>query len=496
MQFPGLSGILPRGSVDSALARLFPEPDPHIHDPKGWINERLGEFVWSKQVEILESVRDNRYTAVQSCHDAGKSYIAARAVAWWLAVHPIGSAFAVTTAPTTPQVEAILWREIGQAHRKAGLQGRVTLDARWYMGAEGKDLVAYGRKPADYDDTAFQGIHARYVLVVVDEAVGIPEGLFDAVDSLVTNADSRVLAIGNPDDPASHFAKICKPGSGWNRIRIDAYETPNFTDEPVPDELRHVLISKEWVEERRKRWGENSPLFTAKVRGLFPEVTDDTLIQPSWIERAIAKDLSPLAILTHGQYGADVARRGDNESVVYLNRGGHIRLVNTWGKQDSMVTAGKFFHLMEEKVWETPMVIDVTGLGAGVYDRLVELEVPNILPFDASAGSVNVRRFQRRRDEAWWNLRTMFEDGEVDLDPEDEELHAQLGSIKYKVMSNGKIKVESKEDMLKRKMPSPDRADACMMAAIPVMDYADMTRRSRENALGTGITDDLLTRNL
>lgn len=492
MQLPGASGILPRGTVDSALARLFPEPDPYINDPKKWVNERLNEFLWTKQVEILLSVRDNRYTAVQSCHDAGKSYLAARAVAWWLAVHPVGSAFAVTTAPTTPQVEAILWREIGQAHRKADLQGRVTLDARWYMGAEGKDLVAYGRKPADYDDTAFQGIHARYVLVVVDEACGIPEGLFDAVDSLVTNADSRVLAIGNPDDPSSHFAKICKPGSGWNRIRIDAYETPNFTDERVPDDLRHVLVSKEWVEERKKRWGENSPLYTAKVRGLFPEVTDDTLIQPSWIEKAISKDLSPLAILTHGQFGADVARYGQDESAVYLNRGGYIRLQGSWGKKGTMDTAGQYFSLMRDKKWETPMVIDVTGLGAGVYDRLRELGTP-IVPFDAAGSAVNRRRFYRRRDEAWWNLRTLLENGEIDLDPEDEELHAQLGSIKFAVMSNGKIKVESKEDMLKRKMPSPDRADACMMATLSLMDYSDMSKRVKEQATG-GITDDLLER--
>lgn len=473
---------------------MFPKPDPFINLPKKWVNERLNEFLWTKQVEILESVRDHRYTAVQSCHDAGKSYLAARAVAWWLAVHPVGSAFAVTTAPTTPQVEAILWREIGQAHRKAGLKGRVTLDARWYMGDEGKDLVAYGRKPADYDDTAFQGIHARYVLVVVDEACGIPEGLFDAVDSLVTNSDSRVLAIGNPDDPASHFAKICKPGSGWNRIRINAFETPNFTNESVPDDLRHVLVSKEWVEERKKRWGEKSPKYISKVLGLFPDVSDDTLIQPSWIEKAIKKDLSPLAILTHGQFGADVARRGDNESAVYLNRGGHIRIAGSYSKQDTMVTAGYFFNLMRDKMWETPMVVDVTGLGGGVFDRLRELETPT-MPFDASAGAVNVRRFQRRRDEAWWNLRVMFEEGNIDLDPDDEELQAQLGSIKFKIMSNGKVKVESKEDMLKRGMPSPDRADSVMMAAIPVMDYADMSRQIREQATG-GLTDDLLTRNM
>ena len=124
-----------------------------------------------------------------------------------------------------PQVEAILWRYMGNAHKKAGLPGRITLDAKWYIGNE---LVAYGRKPADYDPAAFQGIHARYVLVIIDEAGGVPKSIFDAVDALATNSNARVVAVGNPDDPASHFATICKPGSGWHVETISAFDTPGL----------------------------------------------------------------------------------------------------------------------------------------------------------------------------------------------------------------------------------------------------------------------------
>jgi hypothetical protein len=104
-----------------------------------------------------------------------------------------GRGLCVTTAPTTPQVEAILWRYMGNAHTKAQLPGRITLDAKWYIGNE---LVAYGRKPADYDPAAFQGIHARYVLVIIDEAGGVPKSIFDAVDALATNVEARVVAVG------------------------------------------------------------------------------------------------------------------------------------------------------------------------------------------------------------------------------------------------------------------------------------------------------------
>jgi hypothetical protein len=172
---------------------------------------------------MAQSVVDNRYSAFTASHDVSKSHTMSRLALWWIDVHPPGEACVVTTAPTTPQVEAILWRYMSNAHKKGGLPGRITLDAKWYIGNE---LVAYGRKPADYDPAAFHGIHARYVLVIIDMAGGVPKSIFDAVDALATNIDARVVAVGNPDDPASHFATICKPGSGWHVETISAFDTP------------------------------------------------------------------------------------------------------------------------------------------------------------------------------------------------------------------------------------------------------------------------------
>jgi hypothetical protein len=270
-----------------ALAEQYdPTPHKYLNDPVGWMVSH-GGFMWSKQRQVANSLVANRYTAVHSCHGTGKSFDASALACWWLDVHKQGEAFVVTTAPTWNQVHAILWREMRKLHRKAGLDGRLTLDARWYMGDSGhgiklgdEELVAYGRKPADYDQAAFQGIHARYVLVIIDEACGVPKLLYDAVDSLVTNDNSRVLAIGNPDDPASQFNEVCKPGSAWNPIHISYLDTPAFTGEEVPDWLTELLISNTWVEERKKAWGENSPTYVSKVLGEFPDVSDDTLLSP------------------------------------------------------------------------------------------------------------------------------------------------------------------------------------------------------------------------
>jgi len=271
------------GSAWQRFADLLDPPDPYVSDPVGWVRDRIGEFLWSKQREIADSIVRNRYTAVKSSHDTGKSHGASRIVSWWLDTRD--DPFATTTAPTTKQVHAILWRYIGQAHRKGSFAGRITLDDEWYMGAAGKELVAFGRKPADTDQAAFQGIHALNPLIVIDEACGVPKSIFDAVDSLATNTNARVLAIGNPDDPSSHFAQICKPGSGWHVIMVSAFDTPAYTGEEVPEELLPLIVSPEWVEERKVRWGVTSPIYQSKVLGEFPDLSDDTLILPKWIEQ-------------------------------------------------------------------------------------------------------------------------------------------------------------------------------------------------------------------
>lgn len=269
-------------SVDEALAQAAAQvvsrkarAGRYVDNPVDFVQKVLHEHLWSKQREVMESVRDNRHTAVRSAHDTGKSFVASRAVAWWLSVHPPGDAFAVTSAPSFAQVRAILWREIIRAHKRGNLRGR-TNQTEWLIDDE---LVAFGRKPADYDEDAFQGIHARHVLVILDEACGIPESLWTAAETITTNENSRILAIGNPDTPLSQFKRVCDLDL-WNVIHIDGLESPNFTDEferegvdpVVAGMLSEVLLSPTWVDERRQEWGEESNLWESKVRGNFPAV--------------------------------------------------------------------------------------------------------------------------------------------------------------------------------------------------------------------------------
>jgi hypothetical protein len=477
-------------AISIAVEALDPTPDPWLEDPVGWTTQRRGAHVWSKQAEVMQSVVDYRFTAVRSAHGTGKSWTAGDLICWWIDVHPPGEAFVVSSAPTGAQVDAILWREITSAHARMELPGHIAHGGypKWMIG---KEIVGYGRKPTDYADPnkamqSFQGIHAKYVLVVLDEACGIPKWLWDATDTLVTNDYSRVLAIGNPDDPASHFEVVSRPGSGWNSISISAFDLPWATGEEVPAYLHDVLTGEQWVHERKQRWGLGSPLYTSKVLGEFPEVADDTLISPAQIRIAHEREVAGIET---GTYGGDVARHGPDETVVYRNRGGEFRRVYTASKQNTMRTAGAFAQIIRKDGNAVPFTMDLIGIGAGVYDRLKEQGL-NVVGFDAGGQAYDMTRFINRRAEAYWGLREMFELQEADLDPQDDELASQLQSIKWFLDSRGRIGIESKKDMKKRGLPSPDRADAVMMSAVNPIEFPDPDDIKTE----PGITDDLMER--
>jgi hypothetical protein len=336
-------------------------------------------------------------------------------------------------------------------------------------------LVGWGRKPADTDQHGFQGIHRRYVLVILDEACGIPEQLWTAVEAITTGADCRILAIGNPDDPNTEFGNVCKPGSGWNVIRISGFDTPNFTDEPFPEHLRPLMLSPEWVEDKKRRWGETSPRYIAKVLGEFPEVGDDTLISPRWIEAAQQRTLDPGP---HTVLAVDVARFGSDSTVLALVQGPVVRIVGEYAKQRTTETTGRVIAAKREHGADE-IRVDGVGVGAGVVDGLVEAG-HDVVDMQSGAAALDSEHFANARAEWWWGLRQRFEDGDIDIDPDDDELAAQLGAMKYKFTARGQIVIESKDDMRKRGLPSPDRADAVMLgeAFVPppdeIVDQDDM----------------------
>jgi len=472
-------------ALRAELARNTAELQRRVwaRDPVAWARERLGRELWSAQRRVMEAVRDNRHVAVRSSFQTGKSFVAATIAAHWIDTHPPGEAFVVSTATTESQVKAILWHEIGLAHAAGNLPGRLN-QTEWWLDVNGRpQMVGMGRKPADANPTALHGIHRKYVLVIIDEAAGVAPSIWDAAEGLAAGYYCRILAIGNPDDPLSQFAEVSKPGSGWLSFKISAFDTPAFTGEKVSQAVLDVLVSKVYAEERLKRWGADNPKYITKVLGEFPEVSENSLILPGWVKAAQERTLQPMR---PSELGVDVGAGGD-KTVIAHRRGGVVRIVNRQRQPDTMKACGNVISAMRACGAEVAKV-DEIGVGKGLVDRAREQHY-NVVGVNVGKAADRVlkrkgkrevdehddaEQFLNRRAQGYWRLRELFLMEEIDIDPADEELAAQLVDIRYERLSNGVIKIESKEELKRRKRArggegeSPDEADAVMLAYIDV----------------------------
>lgn len=501
-------------------------------NPKLWAKDVLGVDLWSKQEDIFETMLNHDHAAVRSCHGSGKSFTASIVAAWWISVHPLGEAIVVTTAPTYAQVHAILWEDIRKHHITANqrfkegisplaLPGYITQSDQWK--SDDGLLLGFGRKPADNNDHGFQGIHRRYVLVIIDESCGIKENLFTAVEAITTTENSRILAIGNPDDPATHFNKFFTTDEVWGRMDVSAFDSPNFTrkheghyqgcDDPeclnrrwaerwdrdkhlANHEMLKVLPNEEWVEQRRKQWGEGSPLWLSKVLGQFPLQSVNTLFSAETLARGhntyikVSRDSKRVM-------GVDLARFGPDYSVAYIceegfilgepdengarvrteTRGKIVRMEKFWGgkadeyKVDGMESAA-IVHTLAMKYGVSEVRIDSEGVGGPIADQVVRLSEGQYAVVMMKGSRTSPDNYRWINARAFWydKAREEMFNGFIDLDPDDKKLYDELEQIQYHFNNRYRsLQVESKEEMEKRQVKSPDFADAFIYA------IADMT---------------------
>lgn len=438
-------------------------------DPVAWARERAGVHLWSIQAEIAQSLVENRRTAVQSAHGLGKSFLAATLAAWWVDTHPADETMVVTTAPSLDQVHAILWEEIRGLHDHADLPGVVQRTDRWLVGGR---LVGMGRKPPDYSESAFQGIHRRFVLVILDEACGIPAWLWTAVETITTGDQCRILAIGNPDDPQSHFRRLCQgTAPGWNSFKISAFDSPNFTGEKVPEKLKELLTGQRWVDDRKAEWGEENPLYVAKVLGEFPTDNPWSVLRMSDIY-ACRLEGTPRAKheLVPVELGIDVGGGGD-ETVIRERRG--MKAGREWREfSDKPESIAKLaLHAIRES-GATSVKIDSIGIGAGLVGELRNLKEmgahsARIFGVNVAQKAADPDKYFNLRSQLWWECgRLAAEDRLFDLSAMEnaDNTCAQLLEAHYQHDLKGRIKVEPKDDIRSRLGRSPDNADALLLA--------------------------------
>lgn len=490
--------------IESAVELLGSDArqDAYRTDPAGWARDILGVHLWSKQLEVCDSVLHNKRTVVAAAHSVGKSLLASVLSCWWVSVHPPGEAIVVSTAPTYRQVNAILWEEMRKHHRTAAargtpLPGSITGADVWKL--PNGQIVGFGRKPKDGDSHAFQGIHRRYVLVVIDESCGVPEELWTGVEAITTTANSRILAIGNPDDRETQFGEVyCEPKyeSMWSRVGIPAHSSPNFTGEHVPDPLPDVLVQRSWVQDRLQAWGEDDPRYQSKVNAQFPSDNEFGLFGSPLLAKAFLDSDEQLQGSGELTIGADVARYGDDANVVTARRGRLAWVVDSWRGMDTVSSAQKILHLawdLVDKYGEGPKAgkarevvdirVDSVGVGAGVVDSLAAMRVEHETKYPDEPCWFTVREMNGAsrvptnlggstsgygNARAYWHdqLKHQMANGSVRI-VEHEKLRDELRTVRIRY-SSGKMYIESKDEIRKRGGKSPDFSDSLVYACAPV----------------------------
>jgi len=380
--------------------------------------------------------------------------LAARLALWWVtARYP---AKVVITGPTYRQVDDVIFNEIKAAYRSAPVQlgGRLFDSPRWELD-ESTFIVGFSTdRPWN-----LQGFHSPNLLVIVTEAHAMEE---DSVNALYRLNPRTMLMVGNPFATTGPFhASHHQNRDLWDTFQISAMDTPNIQAGEV---VAPGMITAQDVKDRADEWGEGSSMYRGSVLGEFVDDLEDVIIPLSVLQRSLLNDVIPEGDVT---VGCDVARFGKDKTVVAQRQGDHAEIVYKTQGKDLMSIAGWLGrYCVDNKI--AKLVIDDTGLGGGVTDRLNEVGIPGteIIAFKGGESAKASDRFANRIAEAWWVMRDWVLDG--GRVPNDDALIGQLSSRGYSIQSDRRISLTQKAKMSK----SPDEADALAMAVYGDYDTA------------------------
>ena len=435
--------------------------------PLQFVRETLGDKPYAKQEEILRAVEQAanatdgiRRVSVVGCNGSGKDWIAARVILWWMNTRD--PAKVVITGPTTRQVTDIVWRELRAAYKNSDkpLRGTVRRAALYEME---DDDESFAKGFASNSPFNLQGYHSPNMLVVVTEAHAVKDAYMDA---LLRQNPALILMVGNPSCADgvfydSHHSKR----EQYHAIQISAHDTPNIQEGRV---VIPGMITQLDIDDRKLDWGEDSDSYINSVLGEFTENPDSVVVPLSVAREAAERHIEPEGEVI---VACDVARGGNDKTVVVKRQGGNAEIVHSQRGNDLMEVTGVLKRYCEENHVDT-LIVDDVGIGAGVVDRLREQGVPpvgRLIPFNGGARPNDAEHFYNRGAEVWWAMRGRYMDGSISA-PRSEALIGQVAGRKYSINSNGRIQLQRKRNLRN----SPDEADALAMtfAATPAFKNA------------------------
>jgi len=436
-----------------------------MQDNPFFFNELMFKhFFWSKQKEIIWAIKKYRKIAVYSCHAIGKTFLSAFIFHWFLQTHP--NSTVITVSPSYEHQLNTIWREIHKhaEESKGKLAGEGYKDS-WVIKSKW-----FGKAMSVNHAEKVQGFHNDYVLIIVDESSKVEEEIFEALESLLTQENTKIVLFGNPIRSEGYFFRT-QFDPTFFKIRVSAYDTPNFTGEEVPEELKKHLISQEWVEEAKRKYGENSNYFRSRVLALFPQSDSETLFTVEDIQYCMSDDVLRKKKIptTPKVITCDIAtERGDNNVFVFWE-GYVMKRIFDFGGVDTMKVVGKLVNAIKEFEPEY-VVVDATGVGRGVYDRLMELKREGIIKCEVYGVNFSEKPFDPKfaniKAEFYFNLANFIRNHEVKL-VDDERLRTDLLVQEAIVNSKGQIQMIDKKKIVSKLGRSPDFSDATALRFVP-----------------------------
>ena len=406
------------------------------------------------QAELLMAIADpsKRRISVRSGHGVGKSTAVAMAAVWHCCVRIPSKT--VVTAPTSAQLFDACFAEMKNVAKRLRPPFNTVLEVksdRIELKSKPESTFISCRTSRAEQPEALAGVHSPSVLLLADEASGVHEKVFEAASGSMSGEHATTVLTGNPTRNTGFFFDT------HNRLKNDWY-TMHVS---CVDSKR---VADDYVEDMKRRYGEDSPAFHVRVLGNFPPAEEDTVIPVGLIDYAMSSDVR-VHEDTVATWGLDVARQGNDASVLCKRQGAVVHPLKVWRGMDLMQLSGVVKHeydVLAPSKRPREIIVDSNGFGAGVLDRLREVGLP-ARGLNVSERAMNKDIYLNLRAELWFKAKQWLEGMDVKL-PRDDALWAELAAPKYFFTSSGKIQVESKEAMKKRGVASPDRADALCLA--------------------------------
>lgn len=423
------------------------------NDPVKFVKEVIGKDPLDYQAELLTAIaKGERRCSVRSGHGTGKSSTAS-----WVMLHHLFTRFpckVVVTAPTTGQLFDALFAEVKANinNLPEALKALLTVKSdRIELTSAPAEAFISAKVARKETPEALAGVHASgpnsAVLLVADESSAVDEKTFETASGSMSGFNCTTLLLSNPTRSSGFFFDTqTKLADTWWTRRWSCIESP--------------LVSDDFVKEMRERYGEDSNPFRIRVLGEFGLTDEDTIIPHHLAESASRRDIevSPTA---RRVWGLDVSRFGSDKSALAKRVGSTITEVKTWRGLDLMQLCGAVkseYDALSPSDTPDAIFVDAVGLGSGCCDRLSELGLPAI-GINVSESPSMKGQYVNLRAELWWKLKTFLENRDCSI-PDDEQLISEMVAIKYKFNSSGKAQAESKAEMKKRGLASPDMADA------------------------------------